>query len=100
MFCRFVSKCSYHLEFSHLLPDVKAGGITLESSSILLQWILGGCKMNHFAYQFFFEILNCSQSVQSIALLGRSRRWNSNHLVRNSAQHTLDIRNQPLLGYW
>lgn len=51
---------SYHLEFSHLLPDVKAGGITLESSSILLQWILGGCKMDNFAYQFFFEISNCS----------------------------------------
>lgn len=55
MFCRFVSECSYHLEFPHLLPDVKAGGITLESSSILLQWILGGCRVDNFAYQFLLK---------------------------------------------
>lgn len=44
VFCWCLSECSYHLEFSHLLPDVKRGRwIALESSSILLQWTLGRC---------------------------------------------------------
>lgn len=41
-----LSACSYHLEFSHLLPDVNGGGgVALESSSILLQWTLGRCTI-------------------------------------------------------
>jgi hypothetical protein len=52
----------------------KWGGITLESSSILLQWMLEGCAMDNFACEFFFEILNCPQSVEALALLKRLRK--------------------------